>query len=138
MNHAQLLFDNNVRFDMLMWLPATVGDESAYPQCFEDFCDSIPDTASHPLFAELPELAKFAEQEDEIDKAEAAYLLSRRTGFLAQFATPVMSWPRSDMFSYSWGHYWTHWVYADDLDSLTEKAIAWADERREAEKATAA
>ncbi|RTL37147.1 MAG: hypothetical protein EKK53_21495 [Burkholderiales bacterium] len=61
-----------------------------------------------------------------------------RMGFLAQVATPVMRPVTKSASSYSWGNYYTRWLYADTVDDIVTQAEAWAAERRQAERDKAA
>lgn len=133
---AEALFDANVRFDELFWLPGTLADGQG-PDAFRDFCESLDDDNS--IVADLPELkALLVETDGTLSPDDVAETLSRhlRNGFIAQFATPTMTF-RGDMASYSWGHYYTAWHYADTLPLLTARAIKWAEARNAADKAKA-
>ena len=50
-------------------------------------------------------------------------------GFLAKFAKPIaMPFGTNDGYSSSWGYYRMHWIYADSIPELAEKAVKWAEE----------
>lgn len=57
-----------------------------------------------------------------------------RMGFLVQVATPVMRPVTKSSMSYSWGNYYTRWLYAETMDDIVTQAEAWAAERRLAER----
>ena len=61
-----------------------------------------------------------------------------RFGFLVQVATPVMRPVTKSSMSYSWGNYYTRWLYAGTVDDIVSLAEAWAAERRQAERDKAA
>ena len=57
-----------------------------------------------------------------------------RMGFVVQVATPVMRPVTKSAMSYSWGNYYTRWLYAETVDDIVTQAEAWAAERRQAER----
>ena len=125
--HGEKWFTANVRIEHLFWLPGTVPDYH-YPTEFRnEFVEDLPDEPDAPIYEQLPELAKFAEGDDYPDADYVAELLTNRSGFIAQLATPVFGPERDGMSTFSWGHYRTHWCYAETIDALTDYAVAWAE-----------
>lgn len=96
----------------------------------EEFFDEASDADFDRLFHGL--------DVDNMDTFLQSLILSERLGFLVQIATPVMRPFGGTSFQYSWGHYYTRWIYADSIQHLVDQAVAWAAERRESEKRKAA
>jgi hypothetical protein len=61
---AEIMFNADCRIENMIWLPG-LPDEDAFPDVFRtEFVESMPERADAPLFASLPQLARFAEDDD--------------------------------------------------------------------------
>lgn len=127
-------FDKSIRIEKMIWLPA-LGHEP--PEVFTEFCD---DYEPRCFTGDLPPGFKGPLEDDDLERNERAGIIAETVtgdatpGFLVEIGTPVREWRSNDSYTYSWGHYNTTWLYAETLDDLTKKAVAWADERIAASK----
>lgn len=134
------MFDASVRVEQIIWIPGAIVQHDARPEAFDDFCESALDNErwqKTPLFKALPELVQFAESEDEPDLEWVAECLRTegREGFLVQAATPVMRYDADGRGAeYSWGRYYTEWLYAETADGIAALVSAWAEEKHEADR----
>lgn len=125
---ATTLFDAAVRVECLIYIPSAAADPEITPEVFrEEFCEALPERADAPLYAQLPPMAQFADREEWPEPEVVAYNLLRTPGFLVQAATPV----RDGDGSYSWGHYWTEWLYAASEADIARVSLEWAASKRE-------
>lgn len=126
-NPVQELFDAAVRVECLIYIPSAAADPEITPECFrEDFCEALPERADAPLYEQLPPMAQFADSEEWPEPEVVAFALFRTPGFLVQAATPV----RDEGGSYSWGHYWTEWLYAATETDIARVSLEWAATKR--------
>ena len=134
------MFDASVRVEEIIWIPGAVVQHDARPEAFDDFCESVLSDdrwRDLSLFKALPELTFFAENEEDPDLEWVAESLrtADRSGFLVHAATPVMAYDKSGRgASFSWGHYYTEWLYADTADGIAPLIAAWAEEKHEADR----
>lgn len=130
------MFHTAVRIERLIWLP---GIGCAAPEDFEEFCEELPDDEGDTLYQQIPCLKRFADEDEERepDAVLDAINWSEIGGFVFQAATPVMK-PSPTGSSYSWGHYYTKWMYAATEAEMCDRAVAWAGEQRAMECANAA
>lgn len=58
---------------------------------------------------------------------------NNKIGFLAEFATPkpMRFKNNGNSWTSSWGYYQTKWFYADDVESLEDAAVEWAQDHFE-------
>lgn len=140
--NADRIFDADARIEAMFWLPSIAGAESP-PQLFDDsFCEYLPDDASHQLYKDLPQLAKFADADDYPSGDDVAEALRGTTeGFLFQGSHPIRDYDE-DGHSWlsSWGYYRTCWFYARTEGEIVDKLVAWAaacDETDRAKKRVA-
>jgi hypothetical protein len=123
-NHVRPLFDAEVRFENLIWLPGVMANEQV-PNIFLEWIDWVNDREpSDQIFRELPELP--APSDDLLDLERARWILARRFGFLVKVAHPVRQYRDDTSWYSSWGYYSTRWLYADDIDGCVAAALAWA------------
>lgn len=133
MSLSNLMYDNTARVDTILHLSAMYTEADAPASPLRDFFDDIDATTLARLF---PWFVAPEDDEDEID-CEALLetaAMHREDGFLICISTPVMR-HRGTSASYSWGHYRTHWVYAQTFEAAIEQGLAWVAEQRENEKA---
>lgn len=98
---------------------------------FEDFIDSGM-CNTHQSVKALHALLAGVEQED----VHAKLYAGAHHGFLLQVGTPVRKYFADDMCSYSWGHFYTGWVYGQTYEGAWQQAMDWAKERAAADLAT--
>lgn len=116
-----------VRAEQIIWLPGALMDIEALPEVFEEeFCVNLPEEADKLIYAQLPELARFAEGDDEPDALEVAEVLSGKVGFLIQAAIPVKKYWSDTACQYSWGYYQTEWLYASSDADIAPTMLSWA------------
>lgn len=123
---AEKLFDAQVRFNHMFWIPAVLAD----PPC--EMENMIEDDLwdADKILAEAPWLKEMLD-EGAVDAEEVVSEMYNRNmrGFIAQVATPYPYKFSADGKSWqsSWGSTRIEWIYADTLDALCAKAMEWAD-----------
>lgn len=131
-----------VRVSKMIYLPSISASEDAYPDVFaNDFVDDMPSRADAQLYAALPKLKRFQEDEDGIFTCaeEIAYELHGTPGFLIEAETPAKHFSdRNGSFSYSWGDRYCEWLYAPDEASIATVCAAWAEAMDAEDKARTA
>jgi hypothetical protein len=128
---AQEMFDATVRVEKMIYIPGIVADIEATPDDFdEEFCEGLPESLDASLYVQLPLLRQFSGGAEAVEVAEALLFTD---GFLVQAATPVFDYDDDDSSSasFSWGHYYTAWLYAPDQASISRVCAEWADGRRD-------
>lgn len=140
MNSEQLseaMFNAGVRLETLFWIPGICADP---PREFEDFVtDELADDYAPEVLEALPFLKGMIEEGATAEDVLPEMSFRRKLGFIAQLATPVPRDVRPDgSHSFSWGHTYTKWVYAGDLEALVTRATEWAESVLEQAKAKAA
>lgn len=120
-------FDHSVIFERLIWIAAALTDiESSDLAGFWEDCDL--DRA--PAELKLPGAADCEWTSDEF----AEHLNDCGSfGFLAKVSTPYFTDTGKGYFVGRWSGRYTHWLYAESLDELRTKAIAWAEAQRESD-----
>ncbi len=117
-------------------LQATVRVEKCIP-LFGAFCEDEPNEELEEFFDNADEndfdRLFYGIDRDDLDTFLQGLLHNAKLGFLVQVSTPVMRAAGSG-FSYSWGSYYLHWLYADTMESLIEQAEDWAEQRRQSER----
>lgn len=121
---AQRFFDTNVRIEKMFWIS---GICVAAPRDFEEFVeDDLYDNCAPAVLEALPFLKGLEGSDGETVLSEMA--MHRKNGFIVQVATPRPYECRPDgSHSFSWGSYYTKWLYADTLDELASIALAWGE-----------
>lgn len=131
-------FDADVRVEVILCLGMGAANPEALPDTFsEDFFEDFLAGADHdsthlaPLTDHIPGLAAFmgsAAFEDIEAMQMADWFISHNVyGFLAKVATPVRKYfPDGLSYLSGWGHTRFTWIYADTIELLAERALAWA------------
>lgn len=129
-----------LRCDVLIPLSMAVSD-GVVSEALRDMVESVDDAQVDRLVeaSEFFSMLKgpFDGRDDLAEAVSDMVCLRGVTGFLGQFARPVMyGRPESDRTishrQFSWGSYHTEWIYGDTFKQLQERAAKWA-ERIEAE-----
>lgn len=128
---ADEMFEATVRVEKLIYVPGAMADLENPPVDFvEDFFESLPTGAEQQLHAQLPALAAFSSADCEATWEQVADAIAEETGFLVQAATPVFH-VRGEVSDFSWGHYYTAWLYAANQGDIAPVCIAWANGRHQ-------
>jgi len=142
-------FDADVRVEVILCLAMGAANPEALPDTFsEEFFDDFlagenpHSTQLKPLTDHIPGLAAFMGSPafETIEAMEMAdWFISHNVhGFLAKVATPVRKYfPDGLSFLSGWGLTRFTWIYADTIELLAERALAWADNEVAAWKAAA-
>lgn len=119
------------RMDKILHLGGMTGDESLPPALQEALDEDLEEIAIAIGLSK-----KRAGELDAFELLERIRLRSQ-WGFLVQAATPVRRYvDDSDTCQFSWGAYYTRWVYGEDLTSVVPEIQKWvrqcvADDRKE-------
>lgn len=137
---------DNARIEALFWLPSIISCGSP-PTSFHDACEEILD-GDHQCGDDLPEIASIISlrgdeelsDREAVEELAAAFAQNDRVGFLFCAAVPVTSDHSHGGYRFSWGHYRTAWLYAETIEAVRSKLIAWAEAsiKRDADKAAPA
>ena len=128
--------DAEARVESLICIAAMLGDGFSLAEPLQDFLDDEAEIFDR-LFPHAPHWLRRDLDAGGADAFGAFYEYawsSGKLGFLLQIATPVMEWTSKTSSNFSWGHYATHWVYADTFDAAIEAGLAWVAERRTVEQ----
>lgn len=122
--------DQTLRVSDTIIFPFCVSQETM-SQPLEDFLQEDLQDMDEQFFKEFPAMEKINTHftNRRVDLVEAAYLLidEEKYGFLIKAETPVKSYYASGGASYSWGHYATKWIFAEDINTALQRAVDWAD-----------
>lgn len=133
---AEEVFDLNVRVENMVWIPG-IGDVDATADAFSrNFVEWLPESEDAPIYKALPQLLPFASEDGASEAAYVAMAIYHVPGFLVEVARPVMT-PLGANMTFSWGHYYTAWLYAKDEASLLPVIREWAAELDAKDRATA-
>lgn len=122
---ADRLFEAQVRFNNLFWIPACLADP---PSDLEEMIeDDIWD--ADMILAAAPWLKEMLDEGIEAEEVVSEMFNRGMKGFIAQVARPSPRDFSADGKSWtsSWGSTRIEWMYADTLDELCVKAIEWGE-----------
>jgi hypothetical protein len=124
------LADATLRMDKVIVLAGALTDPECPCNELREFIEDEDEETLRQLFPKAPN-DLFEESCSETSWQFCEWLSDSGTlGFLVQFATPVMRRTSKTSRSFSWGHYYTEWVYAETLEVAAEKGLAWAAKKR--------
>lgn len=134
------LADATLRMDRVIILAGALVDADSPADEFDNFISYGSDLETlQRLFPDAPRYVLDEDNEDEWFDLLCEWLCESGTlGYLVQFATPVMRPLTNTVRSFSWGHYNTRWEYAETLNAVVAKGLAWAAEIRAEEDKEAA
>jgi hypothetical protein len=124
--------EKNIQPEKIFHLGTMCHDSDRWPDDVEDSFQQDFDEIFEALGIDAPEEP---DDFDEIYMLCEHLTLNRKHGFLVQFATPVIKFLSEKSFASGWHYYTQEWIYAETYEQACEKAIAWAEERYEQEKA---
>jgi len=122
------------------------GNIDAAENFIDDIMDigviGLPDSIKATLDLSLDEFEEMSGREFREVLAEIiseyCYRSQTHGQILVQFATPFFSsfskGNYASFSSYSWGHYYTRWVWANNLEEAWKLGAEWAIERKEADR----
>jgi hypothetical protein len=120
--------------NMILLAGAIVDEDSLSPPLAELFDYDFDAKLIRECFPTVPDHVAAAD-DDDLQWQLVEWLIETETlGYLVQFATPVMRPAGASGMAYSWGNYYTKWVYADTLDGAVANGIAWSKKMRAKEK----
>ena len=114
--------ENTFRFDEIIFIGAAT-DGMSMTESLRDFIDEHGIDEIKKIIPGIPE---WCTGDDEDFLIEAIFE-AERYGFLVKVATPVKTFYVSGGASYSWGSYYTEWVYGDTFDDVVENARLWVE-----------
>lgn len=131
------LEDAALRMEVVLLLTGMLNGGGELSDPLLKLLDEEDDDALIRCFPSMPKELLAARQED----AELWHDLFFRwavsanmMGFVVQFATPVMK-HQGVASMFTWSHFYTRWVYGNTMNEVVKHGLAWAEERRSAEKA---
>lgn len=132
--HEQLA-DAIARIEKLIHIGGMAVDGDSMPDAIDDLLDEDVQTLLK-VFPGMPDWVQ-----DELDdrrgrgSAFAEWVHQEgKLGFLVNFATPVMrNVHQRGCGSYSWGSYYTNWIYGETMDEAMQLGLAWVQNLRDKE-----
>lgn len=128
---AESLEDQTLRFDRVIYLGGCV-QQDAWPDALRDFVEEdLDDHAMKTLLTDLPFMKEVVEALDENDAEGAREIFNEEVyrnstfGFLVNVSQPVFSYHDESSASFSWGYTTSAWFYGENMQEITEKAVAW-------------
>lgn len=117
------------RVESLIYIPGAVADPECCPESFDEWVEDSLFDSEKTLLSQLPALRPFIG--GALNPKEVAYALRNTDGFLVHAATPVRSYRGrgSGAFLYSWGNYYTEWLYAATEADIARVVAEWAAQR---------
>ena len=129
------------RFETILHLGSMLVEPDAPCGALNDFFVEEEIEAYTDLLEALPEQHRAQFQDyatfDADDLAEALWS-HQAWGFIVRAATPIRQYDNPNRYSWSWGAFYTKWIYAETLEGAVGKAIEWAATRNKADKEKAA
>lgn len=137
--NAEAMFDASVRVENIIYIPGAISDPDSPPEVFvEEFCENLPSKPTMALYSQLPALAKYSDGDEWPEPEDVAEALSGTTGFLVRAATPFFGYDASGTSAdFSWGHYYTEWLYAPTEAAIIPVCVEWAKSRHDTDKLAA-
>lgn len=132
------LDDANARIERSIFLAGALAAMGAFPEDLDDYFDDLEVEDINACFGEIPEYVDVETRGYARSDGILEWLLnSQKLGFLVQFATPVMTPTGKNSYSFSWGNYYTKWIYADTIEEAVDKGLAWVKKQRKSDDARA-
>lgn len=133
------LSDASLRIENMILLAGAIADVYSVAPSLSELMDYDFDKETiRRLFPSAPDHVVTAEGDD-MQWQMVEWMIDTDTlGYLVQFATPVMRRITKTGRVFSWGSYYTEWIYAETLDQAIVSGVAWAEKMRakEDEKAS--
>ena len=128
------LNDATARLGIVISIAGAIAADDCLSNNLNDFLAEHPVEEIEDCLGELPDYLKEAlESGVDHDGSFVEWALhSGKLGFILEVHTPSM-----DRGFYSWGMYFTQWVYADTFDEAVAKALEWVASVRANEQAKA-
>lgn len=128
---ADKFFKKTARIENMVLLAGVLPCDS-FPDTLRDFFQEEEPAGIKECFGDIPD--DIMDELEDNEEAVAQWLIEqRKLGFLVQIATPTRRW-RGDVATYSWGSYYTKWVYGDTLDAALDRGFSWCEEMRAKDK----
>lgn len=122
----QAMFDAGVRLDHLFWLP---GISACPPSDFSEFIEELKDDEWPEFLEQFPFLKNCIEQDYPSDDLVCEFAMRDLNGFVFRAGTPVpKNIGKDGSFSFSWGHYTYKWLYAETMNDVIAKSVAFAED----------
>jgi hypothetical protein len=135
------LYEATLRMETIILLAGMVNDGDAIADPLRELLEEEDDDQLQRCFPDMP--ASLIVQRDDEDAFREAFNWwltdADKAGFVIRFGRPVMRWNATgDGATYSWGNYYTRWLYGDTVEQALQLAEQWAAELDVAGKAEAA
>lgn len=132
-SRGEAALNNTLRVEAMIDLAAAIaGDCFEHPSgALDDFINALFPGDGGRVNDTMKPLIEAAQGCDE-DEEEIAYRFVRSDidGYAIQFATPVYISATKTSATYTWGHYYTQWIYGDTIAAAWRAGIKWAKEMR--------
>lgn len=129
---SQRCMDEVMRVDQIIWLGGALLEGDALPDNLQDFLDDTAGVDFLKLFPKLP--PDYVDDDMSSEDRVMGLMDFNYFGFLVEVSTPCMTSLRGDAWSYSWGHHYVKWVYAETLEEALELGFKWVESMRNTEK----
>lgn len=130
------LFNEALRVDRVIYLAGAISQGDSFPSDLEDFFEDQDLKNIVECLGPIPSFVDMDAKPFERSESVSEWLYSRgKFGYLVQMATPVMAKRSQSSRSFTWGHYYTHWFYGEEMDDAVRAGLAWAADMRAKEDA---
>lgn len=123
------------RIEQIIFIAGAIGDGFSISSPLHDLIQDTSDTELKEIFGDIPK--HLSDEFDSRNGAEAfaefAHLYNK-LGFCVEFSTPVMKRTSATSQTYSWGHFYSKWIYAETFEDALKKGFEWVAEKRLAEE----
>lgn len=121
------LRDSTARIEKTIFMAGALSSDEEFPSDLEEFFNDHDAAEVKAIFGNVPEWVDFENSGSCFKEEAAEWLIGDRVfGYLVNFATPVPNNITDKLsFSYSWGSYYTHWVYAETMNDAVSKGLEW-------------
>jgi hypothetical protein len=130
MNHQHIfnLFSvDEWRVESMIYLAGSLACYSVPGELENFFSNADPDDIKK-IFPDVPDAV--AEVGSSVETFAEWLRDTGKLGFLVQYATPVMTKTSKDSADFSWGHYYTQWIYMDKISGIIPNGYKWRKECR--------
>lgn len=125
-------FNETAGIEEIIFLAALYGEIERCPDGAESFFEDVTVEDTKRLFG-IDVTEGTLPSDQDVAEYLQQLLHAGKFGFLLRFSTPCRVYHKVG-YSYSWGTFYTQWVYGETFEEAVEAGFAWVAERRAAER----
>lgn len=128
---ADRFFQKTARIENMFLLAGVLPCDS-FPEALRDFFRAESWDDIKECLGDIPD--DIMDEIEDNENAVAEWLMNqKKLGYLIQFATPFKKY-NGPVATYSWGHYYTKWVYGENLDAALNEGFSWVEKSHAEDK----